>query len=398
MNVVQKYGGHYLKDMEALKAIAGHIGAHHQSGDGLVLVVAALQEIAQAMMKRLGSLNADVNEGVLDLLFSAAEQQTAALMAAALEKEGFDTEVVANIKGDSLNLADLEDRKHDFRIEQIEAALRRGKIVIVPGYQGIGRYQAEDVKGRYGAAATAVVIAAGLGWNCSLFGNTGGLYSRGTEGEGRVIPQVSYEEAMELILLGNNDLESLAVEQAKNFGVRLYVGPALEEEEKKGTYIMDKNLIVQESAVTGIAVSDEIVVYTLKGIPAEGDCVAELFALLEDLNVNIDMISQQSCEEGISSLSFSCSEERIEEIDQAFAGNGRLRQLKISKREDLSLISVIGAGMANHAGVAGKVFSVLAEEGIWHYNITTSEISISAAIDSGNKSQAVVALSEAFRL
>ena len=88
---------------------------------------------------------------------------------------------------------------------------------------------------------------------------------------------------MELTLLGNNDLESLAIEQAKNFGVRLYVGPAMEEEERKGTYIMDKNLIVQESAVAGIAVSDEIVVYTLNGIPAEGDCVAELFALLEDL-------------------------------------------------------------------------------------------------------------------
>ena len=398
MNIVQKYGGNYLKDMKALEAIAVHTARHYRLGDGLVLVVAALQEIAQAMMNRLSALKTEVNESVLDLLFSAAEQQTAALMAAALEKEGLETQVITDIKGDSLNLADLEDRKHDFRIDQIEAALRREKIVIVPGYQGIGSYQAEDVKGRYGAAATAVVIAAGLGWNCSLFGNTGGLYSRGTEGEGRIIPRVSYEEAMELILLGNNDLESLAIEQAKNFGVRLYVGSALEEEGKKGTYIMDKNLIVQESAVTGIAVSDGIAVYTLKGIPSEGDCVSELFALLEDLNVNIDMISQQSCAEEFSSIAFSCDENRIDEIDQAFAGNGRLRELKISRREGLSLISVVGAGMANHAGVAGKVFSVLAEEGIWHYNITTSEISISAAIDSENKAQAIVALSEAFRL
>ena len=398
MKSVQKYGGEYLRDMEALEGIATYIARHYRLGDKLVLVVAALQEIAQAMMERLHVLKTDVDDETLDLLFSAAEQQTAALMAAALEKEGLRTEVIPDIKGDSLNLADLEDRKHDFRIDQIEAALRREKIAIVPGYQGIGRYQAEDVKGRYGAAATAVVIAAGLGCNCSLFGNTRGLYSRGTEETGRAIPQVTYEEAMELTLLGNNDLESLAIEQAKNFGVRLYVGPAMEEEERKGTYIMDKNLIVQESAVAGIAVSDEIVVYTLKGIPAEGDCVAELFALLEDLNVNIDMISQQSCGEEFSSISFSCDQEKIEEIDQAFAGNGRMRELKISKREGLSLISVVGAGMANHAGVAGKVFSVLAQEGIWHYNITTSEISISAAIDSENKSQAVVALSEAFRL
>lgn len=126
--------------------------------------------------------------------------------------------------------------------------------------------------------------------------------------------------------------------------------------------------------------------------------MAELFELLGDLQVNIDMISQQTCSDSSCAVSFSCGREKIDDIEQAFAGNQRLRDLEIFRKENLSLVSLVGAGMASHTGVASKVFGVLAAKGVRHYNITTSEISISAAIDSSQKAEAVVALSEAFQL
>lgn len=161
---------------------------------------------------------------------------------------------------------------------------------------------------------------------------------------------------------------------------------------------MDRSLIVQEAAVTGLTVSDDIVVYTLKGLPTDGDRIAELFELLSDLAVNIDMISQQTCSDHCCAVSFSCSKDKVSEIDMAFEVNQRMRELEIFKQDDLSLVSLVGVGMASHVGVAGRVFSVLAQQNIRHYNITTSEISISVAIDSVQKAAAVVSLSEAFSL
>ena len=398
MNSVQKFGGCYLKNMKDLSAIADHIAQAHKESDTLVVVVAAMQEIAEAMNRRAAELASEISEENLDMMFSAAESQTAALMAAALEKKGLAASAVVDIRGGSLDLIDRAEGKHELEIGKIKDIIEEGKIAVVAGFQGIGKYGAEDVQGRYGAAATAVAIAAGLACDCELYGNTKGIYTREPAEEGSVIEKISYEEAMELIMLGNSDLESRAIELAKAFGVKIYIGPALEEGKNGGTTIMDRNLIVQEAAVTGITASDDIVVYTLKGIPAAGDRIAELFELLGDLEVNIDMISQQACGENCCAVSFSCSKEKITDIDKAFEGNQRMRDLEISKQDDLCLISLIGVGMASHVGVASKVFGVLARQNIHHYNITTSEISISAAIDGTQKSRAIVALSEAFRL
>lgn len=400
---VQKYGGCYLKDMSDLKAIAKHVASTHQSGDGLVIVVAAMHSIAKGILEMADNIDTEISSDELDSLFSSGEKQTAALMAVALGQEGLQASSVSDIKGYSLSDLDLEEGKHEINVEPIDDILSQGQIAVVAGFQGIGDFHSTDREGRYGAAATAVSIAAKLGCDCELYGNTKGIYTLDPSGVSKssqlkVIDEISYEEAMEMILLGKSDLESRALELGKRFDVKIYVGPALSNDKNGGTYIMDRSLIVKEAAVTGISLSDDIVVYTLNGISGKGDAIAELFQLLGDLEVNIDMISQQSGESGLSAVSFSCGKNKIPDIDKAFAGNQRLRNLKIGKRDDLTLVSIIGVGMASHVGVASKVFSVLASENIRHYNITTSEISISAAIDASNRSKAMVALGEAFDL
>ena len=199
-------------------------------------------------------------------------------------------------------------------------------------------------------------------------------------------------------MLGEGDLEADALELAHMLDVKVYVGPAFEEEKTGGTYIVNRNLIVGEAAVSGISTYEDVVIYTIKGIPNQGEEIAELFELLGELKVNLNVISQQPYQEDTSVVSFSCEKGDIERIDNALAINARFNTLETEKQDNICMLSLVGVGMATHVGVAGKVFATLAENDIPHYNITTSEISISATIDAENLSKAVVALAEAFKL
>ena len=139
-------------------------------------------------------------------------------------------------------------------------------------------------------------------------------------------------------------------------------------------------------------------IYTIKGLSNQGEEIAELFELLGDLKVNLNVISQQPYQEDSCVVSFSCEKPDIQRIDEALAVNGRFKDLETVKQDNICMISLVGVGMATHVGVAGKVFATLAEAGIPHYNITTSEISITATVDASHKAEAVVALAEAFQL
>ena len=401
MYLVQKYGGNYLKNNEDLTKIADHIANHREELGDLVLVTAAMHEIANEMLERAEDFKDGIGKPELDALFSASEYQTAALMASALEQRGVPARVIDYIQGQSLTPLEIESGKHELILTDINKALEQNIIPVVAGFQGIGDYEMSDRFGRYGSAATAVVIAGALGCECELYGNTKRVYivdPRVTE-DRKKFDEISYEEAMELTMLGDGDLEAEAIELASMLDVKLYVGPALKEDHSGGTYIVSrKNIVVEEAAVSGISTFDDVVIYTIKGIPNQGEEIAELFELLGDLKVNLNVISQQPYQDGTSVVSFSCEKGDIDRIDNALAINARFKGLETEKKEDICMISLVGVGMATHVGVAGKTFATLAEAGIPHYNITTSEISISATVDADNKAKAVVALAEAFRL
>ena len=401
MYLVQKYGGQYLKNNEDLTKIADHIAAHREELGDLVLVTAAMHEIANEMMERAEQFKEGIGKSVLDALFSASEYQTAALMASALEQRGVPAKVIDYIQGQSLTPLEKENGKHELILTDINKALDKGIVPVVAGFQGIGEYAMTDRFGRYGAAATAVAIAGALECDCELYGNTKRVYivdPRVTE-DRKKFDQISYEEAMELTMLGDGDLEAEAIELASMLDVKLYVGPALKEDHSGGTYIVSRdNIVVEEAAVSGISTYDDVVIYTIKGIPDYGEEIAELFELLGELKVNLNVIAQQPYQDGTCVVSFSCENSDIERIDNALAINARFNNLKTEKLFDICMISVVGVGMATHVGVAGKVFAALAEAGIPHYNVTTSEISISTTIDGYNKAEAVVALAEAFGL
>lgn len=400
MYLVQKYGGRYLRNTEDLTKIADYVAGHREQLGELVLVTAAMHEIASEMMDKAEQFKGSIGKPELDALFSASEYQTAALMASALEQRGVAARVISDIRGHSLTPLEIENGKHELVLTEVTKALDKGIIPVIAGFQGIGEYEMSNRFGRYGAAATAVTIAGALGCDCELYGNTKRVYvidPRVSDSK-KIFDKISYEEAMELTMLGDGDLEAEAIELASMLDVKLYVGPALKEDHSGGTYIVNRNIIVEEAAVSGISTYDDVVVYTIKGIPNQGEQIAELFELLGDLKVNLNVISQQPYKGDTCVVSFSCEGDDIERIDNALSINARFRGLETQVKGDICMISIVGVGMATHVGVAGRAFAALAEAGIAHYNITTSEISISATIDAGNKAEAVVALAEAFNL
>lgn len=400
MSLVQKYGADYLKNIEDMTAIADYVAAHKEQLEGLVLVTAAMHDIASEMMTRAEVFQEGIGKPELDALFSASEYQTAALMASALEQRGVPARVIRDIRGHSLSALEIESGKHEIILTDIEKALDQGIVPVVAGFQGIGEFTMKDNLGRFGAAATAVAIAGALGCDCELYGLTKKVYvldPRTTDNR-KKFDMISYDEALEMTMLGEGDLEADALELAHMLDVKVYVGPAFEEEKTGGTYIVNRNLIVSEAAVSGISTFEDVVIYTIKGIPNQGEELTELFELLGELKVNLNVISQQPYQGDTSVVSFSCEKDDIERIDNALAINARFNTLETEKKDDICMISLVGVGMATHVGVAGKVFATLAENDIPHYNITTSEISISATIDADNLSKAVVALAEAFGL
>ena len=291
MYLVQKYGGNYLKNNDDLTKIADHIANHREELGDLVLVTAAMHEIATEMLERAEEFRDGIGKPELDALFSASEYQTAALMASALEQRGVPARVIDYIQGQSLTPLEIESGKHELILTDINKALEQNIIPVVAGFQGIGDYEMSDRFGRYGSAATAVAIAGALGCECELYGNTKRVYivdPRVTE-DRKKFDEISYEEAMELTMLGDGDLEAEAIELASMLDVKLYVGPALKEDHSGGTYIVSrKNIVVEEAAVSGISTFDDVVIYTIKGIPNQGEEIAPTSEEVEGFNRYIE--------------------------------------------------------------------------------------------------------------
>jgi len=397
MNSVRKYGGECIDSIDGIRRIAERTAKEKKPEEGLVIVVSAMSSIAEDIMKSAGSISENITREDLDALFSAGEQQTAALMAVALREAGVDAAVITDIRGSSLEAKEYAENIIEIDTETIEELLDKGKVPVVAGFQGIGDYDVRDVEGRYGAASTAVAVAAQLGWECELYGNIDGIHTIDTSAcpDSKVLETLSYEEVMEMILLGRSDLESRALELASIYNVKLHIGKPFNN---GGTTVMSQNLIVEPMVVSGVRVSGNIVIYTLKNINNNGKAVAELFDVLRDIDINIDMISQHNEGEGKCTVAFSCDRNQTGKMEKALKSNPVLKGIDVAKQEDLSMVSIVGVGMASHSGVASKVFDVLAEAGITYYDVTTSEISISVTVDSGSSSAAVVALGEAFKL
>ena len=388
MNVVQKYSGHSIDSIADIRALADFIAANRAEGDKLVIVAGAMASTNQ----RLEALAFEAGEMVpleeMEALLTTGEQQTAALLAIALNNAGVQAASVNGMQSSYIsNEFQTGARIQEFETEKVRTVLDEGMVAVVAGSQGLGSYG--DV--------TAVAIAADLGWPCEMYGDADCLYT--VDPEANPLKSITYEEMMELTYHGSDVLETRSVELAKKYDVELFFGKAMESDKSKGTYIMNReNLLVEEMPITGMSIQEDVVIFTLRDISNEGPAVAEAFRMLAEMGINVDMISQQSTGEDTCSVSFSCTADQGDDLAVAVQENEIFDGATIDMEEGLAMISLVGVGMASHPGVASSVFSTLAVNGISFYHITTSEISISVTVDMENKINAAIALSKAFDL
>lgn len=402
MNVVQKYGGTCLDTIEKIQAVAQHIVDNKKPGDGIVIVASAMGKTTDELIALAKKVSDDVPKRELDALLATGEQQTVALLAIALQKLGINAVSMTGFQSGFVT-TDLHTKARikEMNTERVEQLIEAGKVPVVAGFQGISESGDITTLGRGGSDLTAVAIAAHLAWDCEIYTDVASLHTT----DPKVYPQakqlhnITYEEMMEMSSLGAGVMETRSVELAKKYDVKLFLGRALENDKSKGTYIMsNNNLLVEDMPITGISFQDDCTIFNIKKIKNDGKTVADLFNLLGELNVNVDMISQQITGANECSVSFSCTISQGNELSAAIETNSVLSQLTIEKQDGLAMISLVGVGMATHSGVASKVFSILATEQIPYYQITTSEISISVTVDLEKKVKAVIALCEAFGL
>lgn len=403
MNVVQKYNGRCVDTIDKIKAIAQNVAETRKEGDGLVIVASAMGRTTDKLTRMAKEAGTDIPKREMDALLATGEQQSVALLAIALNSLGIPAVSMTGFQsGFITNDYHTNARIKEINTERVEEILSEGKIPIVAGFQGVSEDGDVTTLGRGGSDITAVAIAAHLGWPCEVYSTAECLYTVDPDiyPQAKRLPSITYEEMMELAHLGADKLETRSVELAKKYNVQLFLGKSLERDKSKGTYIMNnnENLLVEDMPITGMSIQEDITIFTLRNIKNDGKTVAECFKLLGEMNVNVDMISQQNTGKETCSVSFSCTREQGRELkknidaDKAFAG------VMVECEDDLAMISLVGVGMATHSGVASEVFNVLAENDIRYYHITTSEISISVTVDMEWKIKAAIALCQAFDL
>jgi len=401
MNVVQKYGGTSLENIEKIRAVAKHIASFRKVGDGIVIVASAMGKTTDELISLAKEAGEEIPKRELDALLATGEQKTVALLAIALQNLGVPAVSMTGFQSGFITTDHhSKARIKEINTERTEQFLKEGKVVVLAGFQGISEEGDITTLGRGGSDTTAVAIAAQLGWDCEIYTDVDAIFTTDPKvnPNAKKLDRITYEELMELSSTGAAILETRSVELAKKYNVKLYVGKSLESNKRKGTYVMNDSIYIEEMPVTGISISDDCSIYSLRGMENDGVAIAKLFQLLADLHINVDMISKQTYGDNKCTISFSCTDEQARDLDRAIGNHEILSEIAVEKQPNLSILSLVGVGMATATGVASKVFSILAKEGIMYYQITTSEISISVTVQRDDKIKAVIALCEAFGL
>lgn len=398
MGVVHKYGGSSVATAEKIRAVAAHVAKVKNAGGQIAVVASAMGKTTNELIELARQFGPNPDPRELDSLLSTGEQKTVTLLAMALQSIGVPAVSLTGYQAGFVTNKNFQHAKiKDIRAEKVRRWIDKGYVPVLAGFQGIDEDGNITTLGRGGSDTTAVALAASLGWDCEIYTDVNGVYTvdpRKCPGA-KKLSVIRSDEMMEMASLGAGVLETRSVELASKYGVRLFLGRSLESDLSKGTYIM-KTHEFEDMPVTGISIKEDCTMVCAGHLAPGGVGAQELFAVIADLDVNVDMISQQSTDDDGCSLTFSCSAADAGRLMAEAGSRGLCAVLKA--QSGLCKLSLVGAGMVTHSGIAGKAFGVLVTAGIPYYQVTTSEISISLTIDETNRDKAVCALAQAFDL
>jgi len=399
--IVQKYGGTSVADTERIKNVAGRIIATKQAGHQVVVVVSAIGGTTDDLVKMAYELNPRPAEREMDMLLATGEQISIALLSMAIAGQGHDA---ISFTGAQVGIE--TDRSHtkarivNVRAARLQEALALDKIAIVAGFQGVTASSDITTLGRGGSDTTAVAIAAKLGAElCEIYTDVAGVYAadpRVVSGV-RQLKKVSYEEMLEMAATGAKVLQLRSVEYARNHGVRIAVKSSYDDRE--GTIIGEAEKGMEKAIVSAVTHDADEAKITIFGVPDRPGIAATVFRALAEQHINVDMIIQNVSEEGITDISFTVPGDDL--VNGRAVVEGLVKDLEargFACEERIAKVSLVGAGMKSHPGIAARMFEIMADENINIGMISTSSIKISCVISEDEVECAVKALYDGFGL
>ncbi|MGQ9654157.1 MAG: aspartate kinase [Thermodesulfobacteriota bacterium] len=399
--IVQKFGGTSVANLERIKNVAKRVANTRDAGNQLVVVVSAMAGETDRLLALAKEVNPEPSERETDVLVSTGEQVTSALLAIALQVMGYEA---VSLLGHQVRIF-TDNNYSTARIQSVDRSrldkeLREGKIVVVAGFQGIDEDGNITTLGRGGSDLTAVAIAAVLNADlCEIYTDVEGVYTTDPSicPEARKIRRISYEEMLEMASLGAKVLQTRSVEFAKKYNVPIHVRSSFSDEE--GTMVIQEERDMERVVVSGITYRTDEGKITIKGVRDVPGVAAQIFGPLADANIVVDMIIQDVSDEGLTNVTFTVPKGDMPKALTLVKKVAKdLKARGVSFDEDIAKVSIVGVGMRTHSGVAAKMFSSLAKEGINIQMISTSEIKISCVIEAKYKELAIRVLHKAFGL
>ena len=396
--IVQKFGGTSVANTERLKNVADIITKTYEKGNDVVVVVSAQGDTTDEFIEKARQVNPNPSKREMDMLLTAGEQISASLLAMTIEEMGYPVISLLGWQAGFFTSAN----NGSARIERVDPArikreLDQKRIVIVTGFQGVNRYQDMTTLGRGGSDTSAVAIAASMHADlCQIYTDVEGVFTADPRKikDARKLDVISYDEMLELATLGAQVLNNRSVEMAKKYGVELEVLSSLTR--KPGTIVREANKM-KEMLISGIAKDNEVARVSIIGVPDRPGLAFKIFTKLAAKDINVDIILQSIGRNNTKDISFTIPESQLDETmeilrtyvetigaaDAVYDGN-------------VSKVSVVGAGMETHPGVAAQMFEALFDANINIQMISTSEIKISVLISRDDADQAVTAIHKKF--
>jgi len=401
--VVQKYGGTSIGDAARIEGVADRVVRTREAGNEVVAVVSAMGDTTDELVRLASSITPVPEPRELDMLLTAGERIAMSLLAIAVNARGCKA---ASYTGSQAGI--ITDTQHgaarivDIRPGRIRESLEAGNVVILAGFQGLSTNFDITTLGRGGSDMTAVAMAAALGAEvCEIYTDVEGVFTADPRLEplARKLDRISFEEMLELSAAGAKVLQLRSVEYARRHNVRLHVRHS--QLETEGTWVVEEDEIpmLEQALIRGVALDAEEAKVTLENVPDRPGVAASIFKAVAAQGISVDMIVQNVSHAERTDLSFTVSRDDVPRLDAVMQGIvSDIGAVRYSTDGGIAKLSLVGAGMKSHPGVAADMFDALAAEGINIEMISTSSIRISCVIRSGDAERAVRAVHQRFGL
>ena len=399
--LVQKYGGTSVGDIARIRNVASRVARTRKEGNDVVVVVSAMSGETDRLIRLAQQASETPDPREYDSLISTGEQVSAALLAITLQSMGiparsFLGSQIRVVTDSAFSLARIED----VETRSLRKELKAGIVPVVTGFQGVDKAGNITTLGRGGSDTTGVAVAAALKADvCEIYTDVDGVYTTDPNicPEARKLSRISYDEMMEMASLGAKVLQIRSVEFAKKYNVPIHVRSSFND--RSGTWVVKEDEKMEKVLVSGVTLNKNEARVTITGVPDKPGIASKIFTPISDAGIVVDMIIQNSSADGVADMTFTVPKADIKKALRLVKKTAEsLQAREVLAEENIAKVSIVGAGMVSHSGVASKMFTALARENINILMVSTSEIKISCVVEAKYGELAARVLHQAFSL